>query len=197
MSCYIVHPETVNAVANAIIDRKLEAGDIAAADVTTYGAYLVRVLADENVRSFRYRYEGSDFVEEEGHMEPYFVRRHYPMGMASALARNLNYQSCECPDYAETEACKLLKGICDLADAYDVKSQVGCGNRVLDSWGWGICYVSDLPDGGAEVVFHRQWGGAYEDGRPLPDFMMKADRVTFDAAGWAMLVERGVIVKAE
>ena len=70
--------------------------------------HIGRVLQAENIRSVNYRYASTDAGER-----PYTAFRVYPRPVSAMMALKacdcLNYQSCETPDWQQTEACALLK----------------------------------------------------------------------------------------
>lgn len=192
MSCYVVTPETVNAVANGIVSLRLATGKIRESGIDVCGAYVSRVLADENMRSFNHRYPRGtydDIMEEERILVPRFVRRHYPMGLSVACAMCLDYQSCETEDYRDTVAAGLLGELIGMAsDGDDGKGDSVTAERIRDGWGFGGISKTVEHDDGTVTVDYR-----YKYARNADGTMGRTcDRITFDAAGWPLLMEHGV-----
>lgn len=73
-----------------------------------------RMLWAENLRSMKDRYPNDDYTGEEMDVETYrypaFTRPVDPV-TALKLVNCLQYQSCECDDWEETEACHFLRAL--------------------------------------------------------------------------------------
>lgn len=188
MPCYVVTPETVNAVANGLVDVRLANGMLRLDNSETFGAYATRVLADENIRSFDHRYQGrADIMREEREMSPYFIRRRYPMGLSLACAICLEHQSNSCQDHGGTAAAWLLRElISHIKDAGE--SSMVSEQNIIDAWGDnGISKLTRNPDGTVSVDYR------YRYFRGQNGIMSRTcDRITFDADGWLLLIEHGV-----
>jgi len=139
MSAYVAsHDTTVVAAYYAAKSRTMRSAPRVEEVQAAYN-----VLRAENYRSVNYRY-GEDENCELGKVtsSEVFAAGELPVHVAYGCVKNLDYQSCEAPDYFETEAAQLLR--CAL-DAVVRKAFAG------KECGWGLD-DGDLKARGRNVV---------------------------------------------
>jgi hypothetical protein len=123
------------------LDRNAEV-DIAG-DGVTLADHAARLLLCENLRSVRYRYPDEDAYPEGGYdvaaQTHRFTRTGYVLSDAEAVRACdcIEYQSCEHPDYHESEAWRLLAAIRDHAVDGVVRSALAREwGTVSPPWEW-------------------------------------------------------------
>ena len=113
MSAYIVEERVIAELAKVYANRLYMGFDASRRDNAA------RTLAEENIRSIRYRYPDADEMEmvPEGFVEACVELAtieskisYSPVELLKA-ADCLDYQSCETPDWESTRACEILNEI--------------------------------------------------------------------------------------
>ena len=120
MSCFIVNEKHINTLVNYLKEKskfqttiEIEGKRLSLHDPSTL-TKVGNVLVCENFRSYNYRYDE--------HENSYIYNYHFdwdilnmnPVQIIKAC-HCLNYQSCECPDYNESEAKRIIDTIKTIA----------------------------------------------------------------------------------
>ena len=124
MSAYICNHDVFNGIISYCYRNELIPARMC---VTT-----ARILRDENIRSVGYRYNTTDIADMPGEVGHYQFKlaktdETPTHAVARKLISELTYQSCECPDWDDTEACQICEAILkciDLADPQDMPAPV-------------------------------------------------------------------------
>jgi hypothetical protein len=115
MSAYIVSPNTIDFLVSFAADRKASYyHDGELRRILGDEQRVAQVLFNENARSVGYRYRTDDEAGEftyQRYCNPQPMSRAEEALTVLKCCNCLAYQSCECPDYRETEAHAIVDAI--------------------------------------------------------------------------------------